>query len=201
MALISLGTHPFAVPCPVFLLATYDSAGRPNLMTVAWGGLCASSPPSVAVSVRKATYSHSAIVARRAFTLNMPFADQAGQADFVGLVSGHSQAHGYLDKFAAVGFTPTPATHVDAPYVAECAAVLEVALTQSLEIGSHTHFIGEIMDAKIAEHALRPEGGPDIAALKPLCFIPLAREYWSLGSPIARAHSIGKTLPFFGVST
>lgn len=39
----SLGTKTFILPTPVFLVGTYDHTGRPNIMTAAWGGICASS--------------------------------------------------------------------------------------------------------------------------------------------------------------
>ena len=61
----SLGPRTLAMPAPVWLVATYDAQGRPNFMTIAWGGICSSQPPCVTVSLRSATYSHSAILARK----------------------------------------------------------------------------------------------------------------------------------------
>ncbi len=40
-------------------------------MNVAWGGLCCSSPPSIAISLRKATYTYGNIVERKAFTIDV----------------------------------------------------------------------------------------------------------------------------------
>ncbi len=51
----SLGAKTIVYPTPVFIVGTYDKGGKPNAMNVAWGSLCCSSPPSVAISVRKAT--------------------------------------------------------------------------------------------------------------------------------------------------
>ena len=45
----------------------YDPDGRPNMMNAAWGGICSSQPPSIAVSLRAATYSHGNIMASGAF--------------------------------------------------------------------------------------------------------------------------------------
>ncbi len=58
----SLGAKTIAYPTPVFIVGTYDKAGKPNVMNVGRGGLCCSSPPSVAVSLRKATYTYGNIV-------------------------------------------------------------------------------------------------------------------------------------------
>ena len=53
----SLGAKTFILPTPVFLVGTYDHTGRPNIMTAAWGGICASQPPSIAVSIRKSRWT------------------------------------------------------------------------------------------------------------------------------------------------
>jgi len=53
----SLGPGTWLYPTPVFVVGTYDAGGKPNVMTVAWGGICCSKPPCVAISVRKATYT------------------------------------------------------------------------------------------------------------------------------------------------
>ena len=52
----SLGAKTLLFPTPVLLVGTYDREGKPNLMSAAWGGICNSQPPSIAVSLRKATY-------------------------------------------------------------------------------------------------------------------------------------------------
>ena len=44
----SLGTKTLLYPAPVCVVGTYDSAGKPNVMTAAWAGICCSSPPCLA---------------------------------------------------------------------------------------------------------------------------------------------------------
>ncbi|MEG2172944.1 MAG: flavin reductase family protein [Desulfovibrionaceae bacterium] len=185
----SLGACAFAVPTPVFLVGSYDSAGKANIMTAAWGGICASQPPCLSVSIAKARWTHAAIQSRNAFTVSIPSRDQVAQADFAGMYSGRSE-----DKFATLGFTPTAAEHVDAPYVAECPVVIELRLTHSLELGSHTQFIGEIMDVKVHAHCLDAKGTPLLNRIDPLLFIPQARQYWSVGNLVARALSVGRSV-------
>jgi len=65
----SLGAKTLIVPTPTWIVGSYDKQGRPNGMTAAWGGICCSDPPCVAVSLRKATYSYGSLVERRAFTV------------------------------------------------------------------------------------------------------------------------------------
>src|ERR1022692_4120119 len=112
-------------------------------------GICCSQPPCVAVSLRKATYTHGNIVERRAFTISIPSEAHVSQADYLGLVSGRS-----VDKFAAAKLTPVKSDLVDAPYVKEFPLVLECRLVQAIELGLHTQFVGEILDVKAEESVL-----------------------------------------------
>ncbi len=190
--LSSLGSLPFCLPAPVWLVGAYDAKGRPNVMTVVAGGLCAVHPPCLGVSLRRGGWTHASLPGRGAFTVGVPSRSLAARVDFAGLVSGRSE-----DKFAAAGLTPVAGEHVDAPYVAECPVVLELVLRHTLELGSHTLFVGEIMDVKVEESCLRPDGLPDPARIDALCFAPLTHEYYSTGDFVARAYAVGKTLRRF----
>jgi len=79
-------------------------------MNAAWGGICCSQPPCVAVSLRKATYSYAAIVERKAFTVGIPSETWMKEADYVGIASGAR-----WNKFAATGLTPVRSELVYAP--------------------------------------------------------------------------------------
>lgn len=185
----SLGALPFCLPAPVLLVGVYDAQGRPNVMTAVAAGLCSSQPPSLGLSLRRGGWTHSLLPTRKAFTVSIPSRSLVARVDFAGLVSGRAG-----DKFGAAGLTPVPGEHVDAPYVAECPVVLELALRHSLDLGSHTLFVGEIMDLKLDESCLRPDGLPDPARIDALCFAPLTSEYYATGDFVARAHAVGKTL-------
>ena len=84
----SIGAKTLLFPTPVLMVGTYDQAGKPNLMSVAWGGICCSQPPCVAVSLRKATYTYACIVERKAFTVGIANREMMAEADYVGIVSG-----------------------------------------------------------------------------------------------------------------
>ena len=116
----SLGPQTLVFPTPTWIVGTYDKDDRPNAMTVAWGGICCSDPPCVAVSLRKATYTYGNLVARNAFTISVPSETYVKQADYFGVTSGRD-----TDKFSATGLTPVRSDLVDAPYIAEFPLVLE----------------------------------------------------------------------------
>ena len=185
----SLGAQTLAYPTPTWVVATYDKDGKPNAMTAAWGGICCSKPPCVAISLRKATYSHGCIVARQAFTVSIPSAAHVKEADYFGIASGRDR-----DKFAAARLTPVRSELVDAPYVAEFPVVLECRLRHTVEIGLHTQFIGEILDVKIDEAAVGTDGTPDIARVRPMIYDTGKRAYWEVGRFLGQAFSIGKEL-------
>ena len=185
----SLGAKTIVYPTPVFLVGTYDDSENPNLMTAAWGGICCSVPPCVAVSLRKATYSYDSIMSRGAFTVNIAPAEMVAEADYCGITSGRDQ-----DKFSKINITPVKSDLVDAPYGEEFPFILECKLLSSSEIGLHTQFIGEIMDIKADPKILGEDGKPDIKKINPIIFDPGTRNYWSIGEHLGRAFSIGKNI-------
>lgn len=180
----SLGARVLAIPTPVWVVGTYDKAGKPNVMTAAWGGVCCSRPPCVHVSLRKATYSYGNIVERKAFTINIPGEEDVAKVDFIGTASGRD-----VDKFAITGLTPVRSELVDAPYVAEFPLVLECRVIHSLEIGLHTQFIGEILDVKAEESAVTDRNAPDIGVVSPFVYSPGNRTYHTIGKSLGLAHT------------
>jgi len=185
----SAGAKTLAMPTPVWLVGTYDADNKPNIMTIAWGGICCSTPPCVTVSLRKATHSYAAIEARQAFTISIPSRLQVAEADFCGIASGRE-----VDKFSACNWTPVKSELVDAPYVSEVALVLECRLLHTFELGLHTQFVGEIVDVKADEGVLGAKGYPDITKVDPFIWDSAHRRYFGLGDCLGTAWEIGKTI-------
>ena len=183
----SLGAKTLLYPTPVLVVGSYNGEGRANVMTAAWGGICCSNPPCIAVSLRKVTFSYGNVKERQAFTINIPSEEYLEQADYFGTVSGKNE-----DKFAVSGLTPVKGDFVDAPYVKEFPVVIECRLLKTVEIGLHSQFIGEIMDVKAEEAVIGEDGSPDIEKLKPAIFTPGSRGYYGVGKYLGKAFSIGK---------
>ena len=183
----SLGAKTIVFPTPVFIVCSYDAQGTPNAMSVAWGGIACSEPPSIAISVRDHRKTHENITTKKAFTVNIPSEKYIKEADYVGIVSGKKE-----DKFKATGLTPVKSDLVDAPYIKEFPLVVECALTASHKLGTHTQFIGEIKDVKADEDALNPKGFPDVEKMKAFSFDPGTMAYYKTGKFLAQAYSIGR---------
>ena len=185
----SLGVKTLACPTPLWVVGTYDSEGKPNVMTIAWGGICCSKPQSVNISLRKATYSYSNIIDRKAFTINIPSEKYAKEADYFGIATGSK-----TNKFADTGLTPLKSDLVDAPYIKEFPLILECKMAHNTEIGTHTLFVGEIIDVKADESVLGENGLPDINKVQPVLFAPEVRTYHGIGKTLGRAFSMGKEI-------
>jgi len=183
----SIGAKTIVYPTPVFVVGTYDKMDQPNVMTAAWGGICCSNPPCVTVSLRKARYTYGNIMEQKAYTISIPPHNYVKEADYFGIVSGRN-----TDKFATAGLTPVRSDLVNAPYVKEFPLVLECKLLHTFEIGSHTQFIGEIINVKVDESVLGEKGQTDVEKIRPVIFAPESNGYYEVGKYLGQAFSIGK---------
>jgi flavin reductase (DIM6/NTAB) family NADH-FMN oxidoreductase RutF len=139
------------------------------------------------VSLRAATLTHSLIVAGGCYTVSIPSAGLIRQADHAGIASGRDE-----NKFEALGLTAVQASHVQAPYVDECPVVLECRLVTTLELGSHTQFVGEVLDVRVDEEVLGEDGAPLIERIQPVLFDAGGRQYYGVGELLGEAFSIGR---------
>ncbi len=185
----SFGAQTLVYVTPVWVVGTYDDEGRPDATTVAWGGVCSSDPPALAISLRQSRYAYGNILKRKAFTVNVPSARQAAIADYCGIVSGR-----HVDKFAKANLTAEPAGKVDAPGIKEFPMIVECKLIGQMDVGIHTHLIGEILDIRVDESALGPEGLPDILKINPMIYAPENRDYHGVGAFVGKAFALGKDL-------
>jgi flavin reductase (DIM6/NTAB) family NADH-FMN oxidoreductase RutF len=183
----SLGAKTFLYSSPVVLVGSYDGAGRPNIMTAAWAGICCSRPPCVYVALRKATYTYSSLIERQVYTISVPPVDLLAEADYVGTASGRDE-----DKFARAGLTPVRSELVDAPYVAECPLVLECRIVHVAELGLHTLFVGEVLDVKADEEVLDERDHLSIERVRPFIYAAPERAYYAVGEFLGKAWEVGK---------
>jgi flavin reductase (DIM6/NTAB) family NADH-FMN oxidoreductase RutF len=184
----SIGPKTIIFPTPALVIATYDKNGKANAMTAAWTGICCSKPPCVAVSLLKSRYTYECIMEQKAFTVNIASEAQVKSVDYFGIATGRT-----ADKFSVMKLTPVKSTLVNAPYIEEYPLILECKLLQTIEIGSHTQFIGEIVDVKADQSVLTDDGLlPDIEKVMPICFGPAKVNYFGLGKKLGKAYTIGK---------
>jgi len=101
---------------PGALLASLDTHGRPNAMTIGWGTIgVVWGKPTFAVLVRPSRYTHECIEATGDFTVNVPTHDMTKIVAVCGTQSGREH-----DKFAEQGLTAVDGLHVKSPIIGEC---------------------------------------------------------------------------------
>jgi flavin reductase (DIM6/NTAB) family NADH-FMN oxidoreductase RutF len=166
----------------VLLVATYDAGGQANVGIASWAGICCGRPPCIVVALRRATLSHENILASEAFTVAIPSVRQVREVDRVGVTSGRD-----IDKFELAGWTAVPSEVVNAPYVEQCPVVLECELMQTMELGLHVQFVGEIRDVKADAQVLGTKDLPDIEKVQPFVYAAGNRAYYPLGTQLQQA--------------
>ncbi len=193
----SLKPGTLGFPAPVFMVGSYDEHHLPNVMNAAAAGMCCLRPPCVYVALREATATYQNIRKRKAFTICIPPEKYVLEADYFGVVSGKD-----TDKFQKTGLTPLQGDLVDAPYVQEFPVVMECKLKETLNLGSHTMFIGEVLDLKADEDVLMEinlKSGKTITRIDPQKVLPLifdlsSRNYYVLGDKIGEGFVDGLKL-------
>lgn len=190
MKRVSLNPATVLHPHPVLLIGTFGEDGKPNLMNAAWGGICCSNPPCVAVSLREATLTYRNIFHSRAFTVGIPSREHLVAADYVGIVSGRDR-----DKFKDTGLTAQKSEKVNAPLVAELPFSLECRLKEHHKLGLHTLFVGEILGIDADEAVLGATGAPDIEKTHAILWGGFGNNhYFTVGERLSAAFSVGKSL-------
>jgi flavin reductase (DIM6/NTAB) family NADH-FMN oxidoreductase RutF len=161
-------------PMPLVLVTCVNEQGAPNIITLAYVGTVAAKPPQATLAIRPTRYSHAVISQTEEFVINIPTEDLLSAVDQCGHVSGAR-----ADKFAKTGLTPQPASQIQAPLIAECPVNLECKLTQTIPLGSHDLFIGEIVAVHVDEELLDEHGFIDYSKAKAVAYV--GNEYWSMG--------------------
>jgi flavin reductase (DIM6/NTAB) family NADH-FMN oxidoreductase RutF len=169
--------HAYVFPDPVALVTVSDGAGGANIITLAWVGMASSDPRSVTIAIRPTRHSSTLLKVAGEFCLNIPGEELVRETDFCGVNSGRDH-----DKWVATGLTPEPSEHISAPRIAQCRYALECRVVETVSLGVHDLFVGEVLGAYADESILTESGKVDYTLLKPMAYMP--DQYWSLGERI-----------------
>ena len=183
MKKVKMGAQTLLYPMPAVLVGALVN-GKPNFMTAAWCGIVASTPPAISVAVRPARFTLAGISANNTFSINVPSAELVEKVDYCGIYSGHKVDKSQIFKisYGRLG---------SAPLIEECPVNLECRVIHSLDLGSHTLFIGEIAETYVNEDCLT-DGQADPAKIDPLIYTTGVKQYQRLGEIVGRAWEVGK---------
>jgi flavin reductase (DIM6/NTAB) family NADH-FMN oxidoreductase RutF len=184
----AIGPTTLLYPKPALLIGA-NVDGKPNFMTVAWGGIVNQTPPMLSVSIRRARYTFRGIEKNQTFSVNIPSEDMATETDYCGIVSGKK-----YDKVAVCDFSVFYGKLKTAPLIDKCPVNLECSLAQIVELKTHVLCIGQIEEIHVSEECLT-NGKPDVEKVRPLIFSSGSEyAYFGLGTKLAPGFKVGKKL-------
>ena len=163
-------------PMPAVIVSTGISSGERNIATVSYAGVVNGQPPMVSISLRPSRHSHGMVTSAEVFGINVPTVDMLPETDLAGTMSGKDQ-----DKFEKLGLTPFYGEKTDVALIAECPINLECKLSKTIELPSHTVFIGRVVQTYL-DKEFEIKGKLAMAEGKIPCYG--AQNYWAVGKNI-----------------
>jgi flavin reductase (DIM6/NTAB) family NADH-FMN oxidoreductase RutF len=142
-----------------------------------------------AVAIRASRHTRIGIEQSKTFSVNIPSIDLVKEVDYCGVASGAKE-----DKIKTCQFTVFYGKLDTAPMIEQCPVNLECSVLHSLELGSHTLYVGRIEEVHASSDCLT-EGKLDLDKVKPLAFLAEpSRQYYAMGGFQGKAFNIGLEL-------
>jgi len=149
-------------PRPVYITGSGRYGEEANLMAASWVMPVSEEPPKVAVSVDRESYTYELIEKYGELTVNVVEENYLDEIWFLGATTGKE-----VDKIAKTKLTVVKGRKVNAPIVKEAIGVLEVKVTDKVDVGECRLYIGEIIyaEADLEKYNLRYGWNPRKAKL------------------------------------
>jgi flavin reductase (DIM6/NTAB) family NADH-FMN oxidoreductase RutF len=184
----TFGPQPWLYVEPTTLVGA-NVNGKANFAAVAWTGIACHEPLMISVALRHTRYTLKGIRQNMNFSVNIPSVDLVKETDYCGIVSGAD-----TDKVKDCKFKIFYGDLKTAPLIDQCPVNLECEVEQILNLGSHSLFIGRIVQTHVSENCLS-DGKPDAKKINPIIYMPRpSMEYVSIGKKVANPFSVGKEL-------
>lgn len=185
MEKISLGTNMYLYPMSINLIGT-KIGEKVNFMAVGFVSRLDMSRPLIGVSINREHETYLALMKTQEFSINVPSADLVERVDYCGLVSGKS-----VDKTTIfdIFYGELP----NAPMIQDCPVSFECKVVNTMDFGSNTLVIGEIVASYADERSLTA-GHPDVTKFHPILLTMPDNRYWTVGEFLGDAWKIGKTM-------
>ena len=130
------------MPSGLYVVGATDKGDRRNAMTLNWATQMSFDPKWVGISVEREAFTHELIAAGGVFSLCLvDREDRAIVRKFTKPVAADLAAR------TLNGFPYFDGPVTGAPVLAQAAAYLECAVRQPVEVGNHTLFLGEVVNA------------------------------------------------------
>ncbi len=131
----------WTMPSGLYVLGSTDGGERRNGMTINWVSQISFDPKLVGVSIERSAFTHELVETGGCFSVCVvDREDRAIVRKFTKPVEVDLQAR-TLNGF------PYVERVTGAPVLAQSVAFLDCRVTQRLEVGNHTLFVGEVVDS------------------------------------------------------
>lgn len=165
-----------------------DIDAKPNWITIAHVGIMNHGskdiPQYLSIGLHKSHHTNLGIHKHREFSINIPSQEMMSMTDYAGLVSGAN-----VDKSELFEVERGILKH--APLIKACPLSMEMRLSQTIQLGHHELFIGELVNTIIDEQCMT-NSKPDLAKINPILFDFMQIDYWSIGNRTGKPWRDGK---------
>ncbi|MCK5832480.1 flavin reductase family protein [bacterium] len=183
MKIILAEPYPLIAPIPASVIAVSSEKSGDNLITLAWIGVACSEPPCISIAIRRDhRHSYHIIHENPEFTVNIAQKENTRAVDSCGVLHGNK-----IDKWSVSGLTKDRASIISVPIIREFPINLECRVIESLILGSHELFIGEVVATHVNEDVFI-DGSLKMELFSPPAYIPKIGKYFALEnkSPLGR---------------
>lgn len=142
------------IPYGIYVLTAETSDGKTAAATVNWVTQTSFKPPLVVVAIKADSSANAVVSETGTFALNILGKDQQGVAfAFFKPVERSGNK---------IGDEPVEEGETGVPLLANAAAVVECRVVETVALGDHHIFVGEVVNARVNQ---APSGRPDDAVL------------------------------------
>ena len=138
----------YAFPMQAVLVTCKDIDNKTNAITIAWHCPISKNPPLYGISLAPNRFSHNLIKKSKEFVINFLSFDFVDKVNFCGTHSGRN-----IDKIQKSNLTLIPSKEITTPSIQESYSILECRLKESISLGDHTFFVGEVVNINFDENA------------------------------------------------
>ena len=137
---------------PVCLVTSGSGEDR-NIITAAMVHIFSFDPPLVGVGISPKRHSHKTMSETGDCVVNIPGKDLIKETLLCGTTSGRD-----IKKFEIAGLTPIDSETVEAQSIDQCLVCIECKKVQTVTIGDHDWFIGEVKKITAEKTYARSKG-------------------------------------------
>lgn len=140
-------------PLPTVMVSCQRENEKPNIITIGWAGTVCSNPPMVSISIRKERYSYDIIQEAKEYVINLVTKDLCYANDYCGVKSGRD-----IDKYQVLNLHEQKSNKIKTPGIKESPVNIECVVKETLDLGSHTMFVAEVVSVSVDEKYMTESG-------------------------------------------